>query len=213
MNFKNKLEWKNFIIRAFFCAISIVCLGLSMGFSTKSMLGTDPITVFLTGVAYKFNIELGIVVNIISGFLIILVLIFDRKCINVGTVIYWLLLGASTSFGEYYYASICGENDLTFRIIMAIIGALLGFIGLGLYMTVNIGVDPWTALAIIISKKTNKNFGIIKMSIDILVLIIGYCLGGELGIMTLITAVIAGPAIQKIHEYLKQIFDKMLKFN
>ena len=208
--FKNQKDLNNWVIRIIFCACGIIFMGLSMGICTRSALGTDPITVFLTGVSYRTNINLGLVINIISLVLLAIVFFIDKKYINIGTLIYVLLLGVSTNLGTNIYNLIISSNDFIFRLIMAIIGSLIGFIGLASYMTADIGIDPWTAIAIIISKKINRKFGVTKMSIDILMLIIGYLLGGEIGIMTLIMAIIGGPTIQKIHEFLVIFREKLI---
>ncbi len=77
----------------------------------------------------------------------------------------------------------------------------------------DVGIDPWTALAVIISKKMNKSFRLVKVSLDIMTLILGWIMGGTVGIITLFCAVIGGPVIQKSAELLDKILAKMLKFN
>ena len=80
-------------------------------------------------------------------------------------------------------------------------------------MSADVGIDPWTALAIIVSEKTNKSFKLVKIYLDIITLILGWIMGGTLGIITIFCALVGGPVIQKSSELLDKILAKMLKSN
>ncbi len=99
------------------------------------------------------------------------------------------------------------------RFLISILGIALAIIGLGIFISVNIGVDPWSALAIISSKKLNKSLGFMKVSIDVVALIVGFLMGGKVREITLISAFVGGPCIQKVSEFVDNMFNKMLKFS
>ena len=95
--------------------------------------------------------------------------------------------------------------------VFSLLGCLFCFIGLGGFMAVDIGVDPWTAMAVIISKKMKKSFRIVKIVLDALTLLFGWLMGGRVGIITLFCVFVGGPIIQKSYELLDKAFDKVIK--
>ena len=80
-------------------------------------------------------------------------------------------------------------------------------------MAIDIGIDPWTAAAVILSKKINKSFRSVKIALDGLTLFLGWAMGGKVGIITIFCVFVGGPIIQKSNEILDKLLPKMLKFN
>lgn len=211
---KNIYDKKNltlYIKKIVICTISVIFLGFSISMTTKAMLGNDPITVFYDGLGISTKINMGIAANIINCILAFVVFLVDRHYIHIGTIIYAITLGLSITLGLNLYELLNIPNDLIYRILVAVMGYCLAFVSLGSYVAIDIGIDPWTAAAIIASKKINKSFGKTKAFIDTSVLIIGYLLGGTVGIMTLVAAIVGGPAIQKVSEFLDKVFSKVIK--
>jgi Predicted membrane protein len=193
------------------CTLSMIMLGLGAVLVVKSLLGNDPISVLYEGLGVFFKINMGIAANIINCILAVVVFFLDKKYIHIGTLIYALVLGSSISFWINLFNYFIIPDGEIWRVGLAIAGYLISFISVSAYIAIGIGIDPWTALALIISKKLQKPFGRIRIFIDTSALIIGYFLGGTVGIMTLISALIGGPTIQKLSEALDKLFSKMIK--
>ncbi|MDR1628357.1 MAG: hypothetical protein LBR79_06270 [Oscillospiraceae bacterium] len=192
------------------CVFSIVILGISIAFNTKAALGTDAISVFFNGVSNFSRLNLGLATNIVNCILAIAVILIDKKYINVGTVIYVLTLGPSINWGIALYEAMNITGGYIPRFLISVLGILLAVTGLGIFISVNIGVDPWSALSIIFSKRLNKSFGFMKVSIDIIALLAGFLMGGKVREITLISALAGGPCIQKVSEFVDRMFRKML---
>lgn len=204
------LLWMKKII---ICTLSLVMLALGTVMVVKATLGNDPISVLYEGLGVFTKIDMGIAANIINCILAVIVFFVDRKYIHIGTLIYAVVLGSSISFWLSIFNRFAMPNGLFWHMGLAVLGYALAFISVSAYIAINIGVDPWTATALIISKKTKKPFGKIRIFIDTSALIIGYFLGGTVGIMTLASALTGGPCIQKISEFLDKLFSKMLKYS
>ncbi len=216
MNFKLSLDKNNLILWAkkiILCVFSLLCLGIASAFTMKAELGADPITVFYEGLSETLHINVGLTVNIINTILMLIVFLINKKYINIGTLLYVLILGRFVNFGVWIYDIMCVPNSFLIKLIVSIIGCFIAFVGLGIYMTVDIGIDPWTALAKIVNLKTQKSFGIVKTLLDLLTLIIGIILGGTIGIITLFCAVAGGPIMQKTSEVIDKLFVNVLKLN
>lgn len=201
----------NWLKKGIICTASIVLLGVATVLAVRAMLGNDPISVLYDGLGVSTKINMGIAANIINCILALVVFFLDRKYIHVGTVIYALVLGSSITLGLNFYDSLNLPGDLLFRIFIAIAGYLLAFVALGAFVAIDIGVDPWTAAALMLSKKIQKPFSRVRIIIDTSALIIGWFLGGTVGVMTLVAAIVAGPVIQKVAEFLDKIFSKVLE--
>lgn len=57
----------------------------------------------------------------------------------------------------------------------------------------DIGLDPFTGVVMVIRDKVKSDFKKTKILFDIVMVIIGVILGGKLGIITIFTAITAGP--------------------
>ena len=65
--------------------------------------------------------------------------------------------------------------------------------GMTIVMKSDAGTGPNDLVAIVLSDKLRKNFGLVRIVVDISFVIIGFVLGGSLGIGTLICAFLVGP--------------------
>ncbi len=193
------------------CFISIIALGVSIGINISAALGADPISVLFDGSSNITGMELGLITNIINITLTIIVLFVDRKYINIGTLIYVLSLGMSIEWGTAIYDLLVPTDNFVGKLIISLIGCLLAFVALGAYVAINIGVDAWSAIALIISKRTGKQYRTIRMLFDFVCMILGYFLGGTVGIVTIFSAFAGGPLIQKATEILDKMFTKVLQ--
>ena len=230
---KSLILWIEKII---ICTLSLILLGIGCGINLATNQGADPITVFYDGLSVVSGITAGQVAPILNGSLILLVLVFDFldarkkartnngelkfldvfKHIHIGTIIYLMVLGLFIDFGVWAYG-LLGVPDVMVsifnvsQIAASLVGCLFCFIGLGGFMAVAIGIDPWTAAAVILSEKMGRPFGPIKIILDALTLLFGWLMGGVVGIITVFCAFLGGPIIQKSAEILDKTFKKMLK--
>lgn len=195
------------------CAVSLILLGIGCGINVVSRQGADPITVFYDGLSNLTGMSVGMTASVLNITLVALVMFLNKKYIHIGTVIYIFVLGTFIDFGIWFYGCLGVPQDYVSRLIASLIGCFICFVGLGGFMSVDIGIDPWTALAVIVSEKTHKSFRLVKVILDVLTLVFGWAMGGTVGIITVFCALVGGPVIQKSAEILDKLIAKMLKFN
>ena len=82
-----------------------------------------------------------------------------------------------------------------------------------MYISIDIGIDPWSAASLIICQKTGKSFRLIRFLQDAITLIIGIIMGGTSGVITLVCVIVGGPAIQKVTEFVDKTIKLMIKSN
>ena len=96
---------------------------------------------------------------------------------------------------------------LIFNIIKVTIGFLALFFGIALFISANIGVDVWTGLCLFLVEKFDKEYKIIKMCIDFSFVLLGFLMGGKVGIITIIAALLGGPTIQMFTKITNKIVE------
>lgn len=84
-------------------------------------------------------------------------------------------------------------SSLIAKIVINGLGCIILAFGMTIVMKSNAGTGPNDLVSIVLSDKIHKNFGIIRMIVDIAFVVIGFLLGGSFGIGTLICAFLVGP--------------------
>ncbi len=187
--------------------IAFVCIGVA--FNNNTQFGNDPVGMVYDGIRTTLHYnqaELGVVSNYINIGLILLLLFFGRRYVNIGTFLYLIPYGLFVSFGSHLY-QILFDNSIFFdRILGGLVGCTLYYVGISLFVASNIGVDPFNGLMLTLRDKTKWSMRRSKVTMDICLIVIGFLLSGKFGMITIITALTTGPAIQ----YLSQLFEKKL---
>ena len=99
----------------------------------------------------------------------------------------------------------CAESrEIIFRQWLQIASGLLVF-ALGMHLTIyaNIGLAPWDCLGMGIGKRLSQvPIGYVQIGMWAIVLLLGWLLGGPVGIGTLISTVGAGAVMQVVYDFI-----------
>ncbi len=186
------------LIKIIGALIGILFIGIGVAWNAANGLGNDPIGLVYDGMRNTLHLtpgQLGMVTNIINLSLITLLFFIGRRYVNLGTVIYILPYGFSVSLGSKLFEAL-QITTLIGHIGAAVAGCLLIYLGVAIYITVDIGLDPFTGIVMVIRDKLKLDFRKVKIAFDITMILLGALLGGALGIVTILTALTAGPCIQ-----------------
>jgi len=82
-----------------------------------------------------------------------------------------------------------------YQIVQTIIGVLVVGLGSAFYLTTNLGPGPRDGLMTGLQKLTNKPIALIRTLLEVSVAIVGFYLGGVIGIGTLLFAFGIGPTV------------------
>lgn len=182
-----------------YALLGIFLIGLGVALNNCAKFGNDPIGIVYDGVRNiaKLNSEqLGTASNLVNCGLILFLLFVGRKYINIGTLIFILPYGFFVSVGTKLYYNFLASDILVYRILTVIVGCLLIYMGVAIFIVVNIGLDPFTGVVMVIRDIIKWDYKRTKIMFDICMVILGTILGGKLGVVTLITALTTGPGIQ-----------------
>lgn len=197
--------------KIFYALFGIFLVGVGIAFNNCAKLGNDPVGIVYDGVRNiaKLNSgQLGMASNFVNYGLIVLLIFIGRRYVNIGTFIYILPYGFFVSVGTklYHYLFASNTNNIYFQSLAVVVGCLLLYTGVAIFIVVDIGLDPFTGLVMVIRDKIKLDYKRTKIMFDVTMVIIGTVLGGKLGVVTIVTAMLAGPTIQFLANQIKAIF-------
>ena len=189
--------------------VGILLVGIGVSFNAMAGLGNDPVGIFYDGMRNAFGLsktQLGAASNMVNILLLIILFLTGRRYLNLGTLVNLLFYGTCVSVGTGIYTHIFPqEKILVFQILASTAGCLLLYTGVAIFISMDIGMDAMTGLTMVLKDRLRCEFKIAKWIFDGTVVLIGFLAGGKIGVITVITAITAGPAIQFIAEKITAI--------
>lgn len=187
--------------------VGIFFIGTGVAFNAAAALGNDPIGIMYDGIRNVAKLspeQLGMASNIVNISLVVLVLLLNRHYINIGTLIYIVPYGTIVDMGRKIYYVMFKVQTLPTQIIGAGLGCLFLYLGVAMFIVADIGLDPFTGIVMVLRDKCKKEYKVVKICFDIVCILIGFILGGKIGIITILTAATAGPVIQLFADCIKK---------
>ena len=193
--------------------ISVILMGMCVAFFEKLQVGTDPCTVFNLSMAQNVLgwSNLGtwqLIFNLIL--LVIILLLKEGRFIGLGSLANMVLVGYSRDFFKPIVEMLLpGEtHSLLVRGGVFVPTMILFLVAVAFYMVVELGTAPYDAVSQIIASHTKKfSFTVIRISYDIIITVIGYLLGGQVGVFTVASCFFLGPVISAIAAKFKPFFN------
>ena len=185
----------------------IIC-AISVGIFKIAALGVDPFQSFMAGLDAIIPIEFGTLYVITNAVMLLFALIFDRHYIHIATFINLFLLGYITQFSYEFLQTVFVNPSIPVRVGCLAVGVVIICFGSAFYMTADLGVSTYDAVALIICNTWKKGkFQYVRIITDLVCVILGSILflmaGGKVaeiptiaGIGTIITAFFMGPLIE-----------------
>lgn len=182
----------------------IVALGISMTIKGYK-LGIGPWDVFHVGLYNKFGLTIG-TWSIITGlFIVIGTAIIFRELPKIGTWLNMILLGV---FIDIFNWLLPNPEAILLQAMLFVLGITIMGYGIGVYMSPSIGAGPRDSLMLVFVEKFNFSIKRVRTSIEVIVAICGWLLGGPVGVGTVIIALLIG---QFVHYTLPQSKALLLK--
>ena len=202
------MEKKNLAKRIFMSLFGVIICAISVGVFKIAALGVDPFQSFMAGLDKLIPLDFGLLYIIVNALLLIFALVFDRHYIGIATFINLFLLGYITQFSYQFLQTVIVEPSIFVRAACLVVGVVVICFGSAFYMTADLGVSTYDAVALIIVNTWKKGkFQYVRIITDIVCVILGAALfvlgGGKIsaiptiaGIGTIITAFFMGPLIE-----------------
>ena len=202
------MDKKNLKRRIAMSLCGVIICAVSVGIFKIAALGVDPFQSFMAGLDALIPIGFGTLYVITNAVLLVFALVFDRHYIGIATFINLFLLGYITQFTYEMLTKLITDPSMPVRIICLVVGVVIICFGSALYMTADLGVSTYDAIALIICNTWKRGkFQYVRIITDLVCVILGSVLfimsGGLIsqiptiaGIGTIITAFFMGPLIE-----------------
>ena len=143
----------------------------------------------LMGIALQTPLSFGVATNVI-GALVLLLWWPIRQKPGLGTVLNVMLIGPSAQFGLWLLPEVHG---LAWQVPVFVCGLLMVAVATGLYIGARFGPGPRDGLMTGLHARTGWPIWVVRSLIEGSVLLIGWWLGGNVGVGTLAFALLIGP--------------------
>ncbi len=186
----------------------VVLIGTGVAFNASAALGNGPVGIVYDGLRNAAGLsaeQLGQAYNIVNILLIIGIFFMGRRYVNIGTLVYIIPYGLVVDLGGKLYRVLFPAQTFTTRITGGVSGSLMLYPGIAMYITADIGVDPFTGVVLVLRDRLQKEYRVVKVVFDVGCIMLGVLLGGRLGVITILTAFAAGPFIQFLVETISKI--------
>jgi len=187
------IRWNTFIKDFVIIQIGFLLYGLAIALIVRANLGTGTWLVLEVALANIFGIKIG-TMTVYMGFLILIIALVLREQVGWGT------LGNILSIGPWLNLSLdlisTPKNNLALQIAMFLLGVLIQGVATAVYINVDAGAGPRDSLMLAIQRTTGVSLRAARGAIEIVVVLIGWLLGGPLGLGTVIFALLIGPSVQ-----------------
>ncbi len=165
--------------------------GTGQVFIINAQLGVGPWIVLAQGISIQLDWTIGFATFIIS----LVVLIFWvplKETPGIGTLLNVVLIAISI---DIMMPLLPEPSSLGIAVIQSVFGVFVVGAGSCLYLTANLGPGPRDGWMTSIHRRTGLTIGKVRTGIEVIVMIIGYILGGSVGIGTLLFAFGIGPSL------------------
>lgn len=179
-----------------FCAVGIVL-------TINANLGLSPWDVLHEGISKTTGITMGNA-NILVSAIVLVLNVFLGERLGLGTLLNMVIIGRLIDI-IMLNDLIHMANDFVSGILMLIIGMIILSIGCYLYIGVGLGSGARDGMMVALQKRSGRPIRVVRGSLEIGAVVIGFLLGGTIGIGTIITSIGLG--------YCMQFIFKIFNFN
>ena len=170
--------------------------------------GGATLAVLWEGLSKTFRITIGQASMIIAVIMIIFSFFYDRKQISWGTIIYQVVY---SSFIDIFEPVLIYTDSAVLNFGLMILGLCLLSLGAAIYSYADFGRGSYEAMTFAFASRNKWQIRNVRITLDILCVILGALVGGKFGLCTVATIILTGPLLQAFLTRLQK--HDPLKFN
>jgi uncharacterized membrane protein YczE len=182
-----KVSLNTFLVLVF----GLWLFGTGEAFLINASLGQSPWTVLADGLAQTLNLTIGQTTFITSVIVLLLWIPLKRKP-GLGTLMNILVISVAI---DVMIPILPSPENVVAQSVQVLVGIMLTGIASALYITCNVGPGPRDGLMTGLNEKTGVRVGRVRTGIEVVVLTIGWLLGGVVGVGTLLFALLIGQSV------------------
>ncbi|MCJ8504019.1 hypothetical protein MRU69_03940 [Kocuria flava] len=182
----------------------LVLYGFSMGLLVRAQLGVIPWDVLHQGLAGRLGLSMGTVVIGLS-LLLLLLWIPLRERPGIGTLANAVVVGLAL---DATLALLPPVEAMPLQVVLVVAGVALNAVATAAYIGVHLGPGPRDGLMTGLVRRTGGSVRVVRTSIEAVVVLAGWLLGGTVGLGTVLYALAIGPLVQPLMPRLSVRLDR-----
>lgn len=169
--------------------VGLALYGVSLAMLLRAGLGLAPWDVLHQGLAGLLGTTVGQMVVAVS-FVVLLLWVPLRERPGFGTIANAILVGV---FVDLTLLVLDDAEAWAWRVALLLLGVLLNGAATALYIGASLGAGPRDGLMTGLVRRTGRSVRVVRTSLELTVLVVGWLLGGTVGIGTVLYALTIGP--------------------
>ena len=191
--------------------IGLILRGLGVGFMIVANLGANPATVFQLGFSVLSNIPYGTAAALANLIILFLVYRYNKSYVHLASIMAIVLIGYSADLVTLILpASLTLTYSLTLRYVYLLLGCAVLSFGTALYIQADLGVGALDVIAEIITDRTHIDYQTVRILSDSMFLFLGYIMGGNIGVGTIVSLILTGVMMQYFKPYTTRFVNGLL---
>lgn len=175
--------------------LGLMTLGLGIAVMLEADIGLGPWTVFHQGVSLVTGISFGRAMQGVGLIVLLLSVVLTRVRPGLGTALNMLLVGPWVDLFRSLPV-MPHASPYPWQVAQFLAGLCLQGIGTGLYITARLGAGPRDGLVLGLARLTRVGVRVTRTGLELLVLVTGWLMGGQVGLGTVLFALGIGPLMQ-----------------
>ncbi len=168
--------------------LATLLMGSAIALFIACELGSDPITVFLDGFNRKTGVSVGITDQFLNLFLLITGYLMNKKSVGINSVVNVLVLGICIDYPASLISTFnIASQPLAIRLVCLFIAQVMFASSLAWMQTFKYGMNAMDAIIYKIMHYTNFRYLTVRILYDGTFILIGYLLGGIVGVGTVLS--------------------------
>lgn len=191
------------VIKMLLITLSTFLVAVGITLFLQSSLGSDPMTVWVQGLSQSLVMPLGNASLLNNGVMLAVALVIARRYIHVGTIISALGTGPMLMILVPLVRLWAGPMPgLSTRIILMLLGHVIMCYGIALNLSVHFGYITPDAIIVTICDHFHLEYRYIRIMADLMFTLVGFLLGGIIGVGSLVAGFTGGPIISWFRTHL-----------
>ena len=201
--------------------VAVFFMGVGVHFLNRTNLGPDPFSALNYGLSAKAGLTFGTFQMLFNAVLFTIVLFKDRKLFGLGTIGNMVVVGYSADFTGWVVDKLgcfplAEELTIGMKIGIMIPTLTLFLFAAALYMNCGLGTSPYDVLPLLLHRAAEKAvkktipYKFVRMSYDGIATVAAFCVGGTVGVVTVLMVFTLGPCVDYVSGLVKKsgIFEK-----
>lgn len=182
----NRRSFREMAVRVVLLLLGLWIAHLGVTLFLQTNLGSDPFNVFVQGLFRALpwpdwaGMTHGRVHLLVSLLIMVVLLVVDRSYVGIGTVLCMALGGPIIDVYTLWLSPFLNETlPLAVRVPLLAVGCVILAFGMTIVIRSQAGTGPNDLVAVVLSDKSGKPFGPVRIGVDLTFAMVGFALGGR----------------------------------